>query len=801
MGCAQPAQHNCGLCGYTPDAAAIGNGQHAEAKDFALSSQRDIHEGTSDHVFNYGTTLNGHSNGQNGQTSDLDDGVEGVEAELLTEPKDFNNFNFKRRRLGVCAESIKSGYYKAPYWVKHQAWETALYEALESCFVFQRFTKKDIWTFVHTAEVHLRYEKEVVTEQGAPGDALLVMLDGSIDYFRDGHFVKTVDKPGTVIDPTNVLWKTPSAYKLVARDEVTFAKLRREEFTNISVRLEFYKHEEYQELLRNTALLETLHDEGIRKLADVAVVRSYQKGQPIITQGDEGHEFYILLSGTATASTKVGDDVQDCAHYTKGGLFGELALTDNKPRAANVTCTDACLVICLTKAAFERMVCPMGSLAKQAYLTDPRKLIADFYQEGDSRGPYGSLVLQDLKPRTEDEASKWFAVYRPTSRDAIMKMLSGSAVGKGLNVKGKSAKQGVLSGYVPFCQISDNKHKAMIEKSPPNARLKLYFKTEANRAEALKAMQQVMENPESKLDIAKKQIHLVNDYEPRAFGLDLPEPLLREAYIMNRDLEPKIGWETGRRSEPAFMDMNLHAIRDESQPKVVLYQHDESDPMNPRGLLIAYAEQYVKPVVSDFDTFCVGSKGMDYDPLPQEQVKLVQWCLNWTKHVLKTLDGNPWTSRWLTILAEEKKSGNLKAELPKYGFGDPTSYRLIADVVKQTETCGAVRHGAECCNFMFPQELDDEFLVVWHGFPAKPWAYYTEEQVRHWLIERAKEGFSIPLNPVWPIRDPGWYDVLQVLRESEEAKPALQKWFPEESGILAMIDSIHEECPKGFSMA
>jgi len=789
--------------------------EHPDAMPFPSSvADSKVDSASSDPIADSnGESLNGHHansdghNGHNGQLGGLaaaesvgrHTGDGDMENETMKEPANFGKARLTRR-FGVCAESIKSGYYKAPYWVKHQAWETALFEALEACFVFQRFSKKDIWTFVHTAEVHLRYEKEVVTEQGAAGDALMVLLDGSIDYFKDGKFVKKVDKPGTVIDPTNVIWKTPSAYRLVAHEEVTFAKLRREDFTNISVRLEFYKHEEYQELLRNTALLETLHDEGIRKLADIAVVRTYQKGDRIIKQGEEGHTFYLLLSGAAKAWTQVGDDEQDCAHYIKGGLFGELALTDNKPRAANVTCTETCQALCLTKEQFERMICPMNSLAKQAYLTDPRKLIADFYEDGDSRGPMGSLKLQDLVPQPEQlGSSTWFAVYRPTSRDAIMKMLSGSAVGKGLNVKGKSAKQGVLSGYVPFCQISDNKHKAMIEKSPPGARLLLYFKTEPNRQEAFKAMQQVLEDPESRLDITTRKINKVDDYEPRAYGLDLPEPLLREAYIMRRDLEPKIGWETGRRSEPAFMDMNLHAIRDPSEPKVVLYQHDESDPMNPRGLLIAYAEQFVKPVVSDFDTFCIGSRGMTYDPLPSEQTDLVKWCLKHTENVLKSLDGNPWTSRWLTILAEEKKNG-FHPHLPKYGFGDPTSYRLIGDVVKQTETCGAVRHGAECCNFMFPQELDDEFLVVWHGFPSKPWAYYTEEQVREWLIERAKEGFTIPLNPVWPVRDQGWYEVLQVLRQSEEAQPALEQWFPSSSGILDLIDSIHKECPKGFTM-
>ena len=43
-----------------------------------------------------------------------------------------------------------------------------------------------------------------------------------------------------------------------------------------------------------------------------------------------------------------------------------------------------------------------------------------------------------------------------------------------------------------------------------------------------------------------------------ARGVDLQAPAARE-----------VGWETGRDSEPAFMDMNLHAVRGNSTPKVV----------------------------------------------------------------------------------------------------------------------------------------------------------------------------------------------------------------------------------------
>ena len=65
---------------------------------------------------------------------------------------------------------------------------------------------------------------------------------------------------------------------------------------------------------------------------------------------------------------------------------------------------------------------------------------------------------------------------------------------------------------------------------------------------------------------------------------------------MRPDLTPAVGWETGRESEPAFLDMNLHALRDpNSAPSVVLYQFDKKDPMNPLGLLMAYAEVTLTP--------------------------------------------------------------------------------------------------------------------------------------------------------------------------------------------------------------
>jgi hypothetical protein len=101
---------------------------------------------------------------------------------------------------------------------------------------------------------------------------------------------------------------------------------------------------------------------------------------------------------------------------------------------------------------------------------------------------------------------------------------------------------------------------------------------------------------------------------------------------MRQRIEPASGWETGRASEPAMMDLNLHATRDDFvnpgvQPKVVVWQHDADAPLNPRGFLVAYEEAcYLPaPAARRFSTHFCGR------PLPLAADGLVIagacWCL------------------------------------------------------------------------------------------------------------------------------------------------------------------------------
>lgn len=424
--------------------------------------------------------------------------------------------------------------------------------------------------------------------------------------------------------------------------------------------------------------------------------------------------------------------------------------------------------------------------------TDPRACIADFYRNGSSKGPRGAISTPD----SSDEVSEWFAVFRPTSADAIAKMVSRAGVGKGLNIKGKSSKQNRFSGFVPFLQISDNDHKTQLEVSPASAWIRIFYASEEDRQRALEELEPLLHLGHA--DDKEMVIYAIDNF-PSLFGLEMPERVMREAYITKPDLSFPSGCETGRKSEPAFMDMNLHATRGNSEPQVVVYQADSGNPMNPHGLLMAYAEDSVKPVVSDFDAFTVGSRGIKYSPLCQEQQDLSRWVLDKTKEVLEKPGADNWTTRWFEVLSTLAQSG-MKIDFPRCGFGDAASYALTEEIVDATKETGAVRHGAECFNFFFPQELDTKYLVVWHGFPNQPWEYRSEPDLRAFLIERANEGFAFPLNPVWPVRDPGWFEVHRALRGPGRDQDSLNAWYPPESGIIDKLEAIHDQFPDGFAV-
>mmetsp|Transcript_10670 Transcript_10670/g.16339 ORF Transcript_10670/g.16339 Transcript_10670/m.16339 type:complete len:1161 (+) Transcript_10670:266-3748(+) len=511
-----------------------------------------------------------------------------------------------------------------------------------------------------------------------------------------------------------------------------------------------------------------------------------------------------------------------------------------------------------TVVKYERMKEWVSSFRR----SDPRFRIMEYFDTAATLGidyvvQKGDVKTHSISPLLRMFAkSACFTVWRPTSKEAIRKMILGLGVGKGLDVKGKSAKRGRLSGYVPFLQIHEDEHKNKIyqlPKSGPNIRI--FFKTSKQRHDAaryvckiaqemletvqlskqilrgnklrLGGLNRVKADSEEDQTIKQKALELITKWEmvdpevaildnyasctKPVFGISIPERVFWEAFVVRKDIKrDSSDHETGRPSVPAFQDMNFCSLRqgvaDYSKPRPCIYQFNTEDALEGRDLVVAYEEGgRVVPVVSDFDCFLVGTRQVSYsDPIPPEQVALVQKQLNSVEKILSETNAenvsSSWTDRWLDML---KKENAPKPAMPPYGYGDPKSTALIKLAVERLNRDGSVRHGAECFNYIFPQELDDIFLVIGKDDDdptGLPWRYVNQKGLLEILKERVRQGFAFPLNPKWILCDQGWKSVYDELLKSDvpRVQASLECWYPKDSGIRERIEEIYHKYPNGF---
>ncbi len=85
-----------------------------------------------------------------------------------------------------------------------------------------------------------------------------------------------------------------------------------------------------------------------RELLVLAKRRSAAAGDTIISQHDEGHEFFVIVHG----SVSVMRDGQYVKSYHSGDYFGETALVLNQPRTADVVARTAVELLTLDRHAF-----------------------------------------------------------------------------------------------------------------------------------------------------------------------------------------------------------------------------------------------------------------------------------------------------------------------------------------------------------------------------------------------------------------------------------------------------------------
>ncbi|KAH8859343.1 cAMP-dependent protein kinase type II regulatory subunit [Schistosoma japonicum] len=125
--------------------------------------------------------------------------------------------------------------------------------------------------------------------------------------------------------------------------------------------------------VKEILLFRCLDDEQKSKVIDAMQEMKVKQGDVVITQGDDGDNFYVIESGTydiyvrqnQSSNEKLGEKV---GSYNGQGSFGELALMYNTSRAASIVAATDGILWLMDRNTFRRIVLKAAFHKRQAYI-------------------------------------------------------------------------------------------------------------------------------------------------------------------------------------------------------------------------------------------------------------------------------------------------------------------------------------------------------------------------------------------------------------------------------------------------
>ena len=102
------------------------------------------------------------------------------------------------------------------------------------------------------------------------------------------------------------------------------------------------------DLLKSVPLFEHCSRRDLGKIAAITEEVAVEDGKVLITEGDRGREFFVIISG----EVEVRRRGRKVAALGPGTYFGEIALLSQRPRTATVTAVTPLRVLVIADQAF-----------------------------------------------------------------------------------------------------------------------------------------------------------------------------------------------------------------------------------------------------------------------------------------------------------------------------------------------------------------------------------------------------------------------------------------------------------------
>ncbi|XP_059099357.1 cAMP-dependent protein kinase type I regulatory subunit-like isoform X2 [Tigriopus californicus] len=207
---------------------------------------------------------------------------------------------------------------------------------------------------------------EVIIQQGDAGDNFYIIDSGEVEIFVDGEKVLNIGDGGS-FGELALIYGTPRAATVKAASDVKLWGIDRDSYRRILMGSTIRKRKMYEEFLSKVSILENLDKWERLTVADSLESVSFENSEVVVTQGEPGNDFFIIVEGTAvvTQYRNEGEEPVEVGRLGPSDYFGEIALILDRPRAATVTARGPLKCVKLDRGRFERVLGPCSEILKR----------------------------------------------------------------------------------------------------------------------------------------------------------------------------------------------------------------------------------------------------------------------------------------------------------------------------------------------------------------------------------------------------------------------------------------------------
>ena len=231
--------------------------------------------------------------------------------------------------------------------------------------------KKELWKNPNQLNLRLR-QAEILDLQGKRHKAIFIYRDVAETQARDGFYARAIAiyKKILRLDPEQNIHSEMA--RLIEEDRRIKLESQRRRERDSALGEEAAETDQELKELQASTLFSSFERETLVEIIASTELRSYDEGDIIVTEGEEGSSLFLIVGGTVKVFTRTEDGKNIAlAQLGPGDFFGEVSLLTGRPRTATITARTEVTAIELDRASIDRIANDHPEV---------RQVLEDFYE-------------------------------------------------------------------------------------------------------------------------------------------------------------------------------------------------------------------------------------------------------------------------------------------------------------------------------------------------------------------------------------------------------------------------------------